>query len=148
MDRIKSMVPGVDVKLYEDLFYEFNRSKCDEEVKRNLDWDHVILTANLVADEKKQAEYLKYHQQQFKDWPEVSKGFCNASFQQLLLFKKGRQLMLVISIPKGASFDALNPKTTENNPRVDEWNKLMGPYQEGIEGTAKDEKWIFLKKIK
>ena len=146
-DRLKSLDSNMQVKLYDDLFYEFNRNKCEEEVKRNYDWEHIILTTNLVADKKKQAEYLKYHQNQFKDWPEVSKGFCNASFQQLLLFKNGRQLMLVISIPKGETLDHLNPKTTENNPRVNEWNKLMGPYQEGVEGTGKGEKWVHFERL-
>ena len=53
--------------------------------------------------------------------------------------------MLIISIPKGESLDKLNPLTTKNNPRVDEWNKIMEKYQEGIEGTAKGETWVFLK---
>ena len=55
--------------------------------------------------------------------------------------------MLAISIPRGESLDKLNPKTTENNPRVDEWNKLMKKYQEGIEGTKKGEGWVLLKKV-
>lgn len=88
---------------------------------------------------------MQYHATQYQQWPEVSKGFCNAQFQQLLVYRNGRQLMLVISIPKGASLDALNPKTTENNPRVNDWNKLMAKYQEGIEGTEKGETWVFLK---
>jgi hypothetical protein len=41
----------------------------------------------------------------------------------------------------------LNPKTTENNPRVEEWNKLMQQYQQGIEGTKPGEVWVFLKKV-
>jgi hypothetical protein len=55
--------------------------------------------------------------------------------------------MLVISIPKGESLDRLNPKTAENNPRVDEWNRIMKKYQEGIEGTQKGETWVFLKPL-
>jgi hypothetical protein len=55
---------------------------------------------------------------------------------------------LVISIPKGASLDKLNPKTTENNPRVEEWNKIMSKYQEGIEGTKKGDTWVFLSQVK
>lgn len=55
--------------------------------------------------------------------------------------------MLVISIPKGESLDVLNPKTTENNPRVDEWNKVMRKYQAGIEGTKPGEVWVFLKRV-
>jgi len=136
-----------EIKLYDDLFYNFSRKKnCGLEPVK--EWDHVILSANLVADEKLQKEYLDYHKTQFEKWPELSKGFCNADFQQLVIFKKGRQLMLIISIPKGADLDQLNPKTTENNPRVDEWNKLMSKYQEGIEGTKKDEVWVFFKQIK
>jgi L-rhamnose mutarotase len=96
-----------------------------------------------VKDPKLQQEYLNYHATQFKKWPEVANGFCNADFQQLLVFKNGRQLLLVISIPKGKSLDELNPKTTENNPRVDEWNKLMAKYQEGIPGTKPGEVWVF-----
>jgi L-rhamnose mutarotase len=128
------------------MFYEFNRSRCtDKNVAK--EWDHVLLTVNLVADEKMQQEYLNYHTTQFEKWPEISKGFCNAGFQQLLIYKNGRQLVLIISIPKGESLDKLNPKTTENNPRVDEWNKLMAKYQEGIPGTKKGEGWVFLKRL-
>jgi hypothetical protein len=43
----------------------------------------------------------------------------------------------VISIPKGESLDVLNPKTTENNPKMIEWNKIMGKYQEGLKGRRK-----------
>jgi hypothetical protein len=64
------------------------------------------------------------------------------------VYKNGRQLMLVISIPKGANLDELNPKTTENNPRVDGWNARMKKYQEGVEGTKKGETWVFLKNIR
>jgi L-rhamnose mutarotase len=91
-----------------------------------------------------QKEYLDYHATQFKKWPEVSNGFCNANFQQLQVFKNAGQLMLIISIPKGESLDKLNPKTTENNPRVNDWNNLMKKYQEGVEGTKPGETWVFL----
>ncbi|TKC10126.1 L-rhamnose mutarotase [Pedobacter polaris] len=135
-----------EIKLYDDMFYDFNRKKiCGVEPAK--EWDHVILSANLVDDQKLQKEYLNYHKTQFEKWPELSKGFCNADFQQLVIFRNGRQLMLIISIPKGADLDKLNPKTTENNPRVNEWNALMKKYQEGIEGTKKDEVWVFFKKI-
>ena len=55
--------------------------------------------------------------------------------------------MLIISIPKGASLDELNAKTTENNPRVNDWNALMKKYQEGIKGTKPGETWVFLKQV-
>ena len=137
---------AVEIKLYDNLFYDFNREKnCGD--KPVAEWDNIILSANLVDDEKMQNEYLSYHKTQFEKWPEVSKGFCNAEFQRLAIFKKDRQLMLVISIPKGKKLDDLNPKTTLNNPKVDEWNSIMKKYQQGIEGTKPGEVWVFFKPV-
>ncbi|QDK80621.1 L-rhamnose mutarotase [Spirosoma sp. KCTC 42546] len=146
-ERLKGAFPTAKVKTYYDLFYEFNRNNCATGPVAG-EWDHTILTANLVADPKLQNEYLAYHATQFEKWPEVAKGFCNANFQQLLLFRNGRQLMLVISVPKGESLDKLNPKTTENNPRVDEWNTRMKTYQEGIPGTNPGEVWSDFQRVR
>lgn len=145
--RLQNNFPETDVKVYHDMFYEYSKKKhcADKSVAK--EWEHILLTANLVVDKKLQQEYLNYHATQFEKWPDIAKGFCNANFQQLLLFKNGRQLVLVISIPKGESLDKLNPKTVENNPKMIEWNKIMGKYQEGIEGTKKGETWVFLKKF-
>lgn len=144
--RLQNNFPDAKVKVYHSLVYEFNKKDHCNDKNIAKDWDDIILTADLVDDPRKQQEYIDYHTTQFEKWPEVAKGFCNASFQQLRVFKSGQQLMLVISIPKGADLDKLNPKTTENNPRVDEWNKLMSQYQQGIRGTKKGEVWVFLEK--
>jgi hypothetical protein len=141
---LKKKFKNCVVKLYHNPFYDFERTRCNSgAITTQL--DNIVLTADLVADPKLQQEYLNYHANQFKKWPEVAQGFCNASFQRLLVFKNGRQLMLIISIPKGQSLDKLNPLTTKNNPRVVEWNNLMKKYQEGIPGTKKGEVWVFLK---
>lgn len=146
LGRLKNAFPFADVRPYHDMYYQFDRSRCGDTVTAS-EWDHYILTANLVEDKKKQKQYLDDHATQFEKWPEVAKGFCNAQFQQLLCFRNGRQLMLVISVPKGKTLAELDPKTTENNPRVTEWNKRMAQYQQGIEGTKKGEVWVFLKKV-
>jgi L-rhamnose mutarotase len=147
--RLQQLFPNATVKLYEAPFYIFSKKEnCNDKKTRAEEWDHIILTANLVSDTIKQQEYLQYHSTQFKEWPEIAKGFCNADFQQLLIFKNGRQLMLVISIPKGADFEKLNPRTTENNPRVNDWNKMMAQYQEGVSGTKPGETWVFFKQAK
>lgn len=145
---IKGLYPGSTIRTYGHPFYIFNKQQCCVNSAIAPEWDNIILTANLVKDPKLQQEYLNYHATQFKKWPEVSRGFCSANFQQLLVFKNGRRLMLVISIPRGESLDKLNPKTIENNPRVNEWNKLMKKYQEGIPGTKPGEVWVFFKPLK
>ncbi|OQP40085.1 hypothetical protein A4H97_17895 [Niastella yeongjuensis] len=146
--RLQQLFPAATVKLYESPFYLFsNQDNCSNKTPAK-EWEHIILTANLVSDTIKQREYLQHHATQFKQWPEISQGFCNAGFQQLLIFKNGRQLMLVISIPKGADFEKINSKTTENNPRVNDWNKMMAQYQEGISGTKPGETWVFFEQAK
>lgn len=144
IDELKLQYPDAKIKLYDVPFYVFDRSLCDDQ-RTAKEWSHTILTANLVEDKTLQKEYLQYHATQATQWPEVAKGFCNANFQRLLLYKNDRQLMLIISIPKGENLDTLNPKTTENNPKMDQWNALMKKYQEGIPGTAKGEVWVQLK---
>ena len=147
--RLQQLFPKATVKLYENPFYIFsNQHNCNEKKIQAKECDHIILTANLVSDTIKQGEYLQYHATQFKEWPEISRGFCNADFQQLLIYKNGRQLMLVISIPKGADFQKINSKTTENNPRVNDWNKMMAQYQEGVSGTKPGETWVFFEQVK
>ncbi|WP_240768720.1 L-rhamnose mutarotase [Olivibacter sp. XZL3] len=141
-EQCKIRLPKVEVTLVREPFYVFDRTRCingkEDEGKR----DHIILSANLVADSVKQRSYLDYHRRQFDEWPEVSEGFCRAEFQQVLLFKTGRQLLLVIDIPEGADFEELNKRTVENNPKVDEWNHLMSTYQEGLPGTKAGEVWV------
>lgn len=145
--QVADKYPDCEFKLYDRPFYNFTRAERCGKLGLAKEWDNIILTCNLVDDPKMQQEYLNYHATQFQKWPQVSQGFCNAGFQQLLVFKNGRQLMLIISIPRGESFDKLNAKTTENNPKVDEWNKLMAKYQEGVPGTKKGESWVFFKPV-
>ncbi|MDR0541789.1 MAG: L-rhamnose mutarotase [Dysgonamonadaceae bacterium] len=139
--RILKIYPEATVKLYDQPFYVFDRQYCTNKEQAK-EWKHTMMTANLVADTVLQQEYMDYHARQVELFPEVAQGFCNAGFQQLLVFRNGRQLMLVISIPAGENLDDLNPKTTENNPRADEWNVIMKKYQEGIKGTMPEETWV------
>ncbi|KGE14956.1 L-rhamnose mutarotase [Sphingobacterium deserti] len=137
--------PEVAYKVFNNLFYSFDRTRCAE-TSVNTETDYVLLTAELVDDKAKQEAYLQAHEQQYEKWPEVAKGFCQAGFEEVLLYRNDRQLMLYISFPKGQRFEDIDPLTLKDNPRVNEWNKLMGSYQQGIEGTAANETWIFYKK--
>lgn len=137
--------PKLSIKMFNDLFYMFDQQHCSTQEETD-DVDFVILTAQLVEDEHRQKEYFQYHENQFEEWPEVAVGFCKAGFQEVLLYRHERQLLLYISFPKGKDFTEIDALTTKNNPRVEEWNKRMSTYQEGIEGTAANETWVFYKK--
>jgi hypothetical protein len=145
--QVAKLYPICSLKIYQHPYYDFDRRQHCGNADIAKEWDNILLTANLVDNPRMQQEYLQYHATQFKKWPKVAEGFCNARFQQLLGFRNGRQLMLVISIPKGESLDKLNPKTTENNPQMVQWNNLMKKYQVGLQGTKPGEVWVFLKPV-
>ncbi|PRD49254.1 L-rhamnose mutarotase [Sphingobacterium haloxyli] len=139
--------PQLTVNMFNDVFYTFDRQHCENQEGAGADEvDFVLLTAQLVADESKQKEYFRYHEKQFEEWPEVAAGFCQADFQEVLLYRSGRQLLLYISFPKGKDFAEIDTLTTKDNPRVAKWNQLMSTYQEGVPGTAANETWIFYKR--
>ena len=142
-DKLKEQYPDAEIKLYETPFYIFDRKGCDNKETAE-EWNNTLMTANLVESPEMQQEYMGHHVTQTEQWPEIAAGFCHANFQQLLMFRNGRQLMLIISIPQGEDLDELNPKTAENNPRVDDWNAMMSKYQEGIAGTREGDTWVVL----
>ena len=137
--------PELPLKTFDSLMYTFDEQHGASEPTTG-DEDFVLLSTQLVADPKKQAEYEHYHETQFEKWPEVAQGFRQAGYHEVLVYRNDRQLLLYLSFPKGKDFETIDPLTTKDNPRVHEWNKLMSEYQEGIPGTAADETWIFYKK--
>lgn len=138
------LFPSLKVKSYDKPMYQFSKfSNCKSTPAT--DWDHVLYTCKLTNDPKLKQQYFDYHKTQLMKWPEVSQGFCNADFQQLQVFETDGQLLLAISIPKGTIFSELNQKTTENNPRMLQWNDLMKTYQFGLEEAQQGEVWVELK---
>ncbi len=133
-----------EVSVYEDIIYRFRRSDCNE-VSEKLKLKQYLLTVNLVDDAHKQKEYLEHHSTQAANWPEVVKGFCQEGFQKIDIYKKGRQLMLLISIPQNMDLEQMSRDNARNNPGVAEWDELMSTYQEGISGTRPGEKWVMFK---
>lgn len=144
--KLIQVFPENKYKLFNHPVYQFDKKKhCADKLVTG-EWKHYLFTAQISDIPNAEKEYLAYHQKQFTEWPEVAEGFCRADFQQLQVFLNEKQLLLVISIPEDKTLDELNPKTVENNPRVDEWNALMKKYQQGIAGTAPGEVWVELKK--
>jgi len=139
--RIEEKFPGAVVKFFREPFYVFDAENCLPAVKQKQGQNY-IFTANLVADTIKQNEYMDFHARQSVDWPEVAQGFCNAGFQQLLVYRSGRQLILIIRIPVDKTLDELNPKTIEHNPKMVEWNGIMATYQEGLEQAPDSVVWV------
>lgn len=133
------------ISVFQHPFYDFNRSRATGQAPQAL-LDHAVMTCNLVEDPAAQAEYLDYHARQGELFPEVAAGFARAGYEQVLVFRQGRRLMLVISFPQGHSLSELDPLTTKDNPRVDVWNGIMAAYQENIDHPG-DAPWMMYEAI-
>lgn len=142
-DLLEEKLPKVTV--FEHPFYNFNREKATGEAPQKL-LTHAVMTCNMVADPVKQSEYLDYHARQGELFPEVAQGFARAGYEQVLVFRDGRRLMLVISFPQGCSLSELDPLTTKDNPRVDDWNAIMAGYQENID-TPGEAPWMMFEPL-
>ncbi|MGC6431394.1 MAG: sodium:solute symporter family transporter [Jejuia sp.] len=139
IEGLKSLKLG-EIKAYSDVIYEFGTEDCNN-ISNAKKTKQYLLSVNLVSDVKKQKEYLEYHKTQKEKWPELTQGFCKEGFHSLEMLKSGRQIMLIIGIPEKMDLGNMSEKN-EKNPRVKDWNDLMGTFQEGLPGTSQTEKWV------
>ncbi len=47
--RLQNNFPEAEVRVYHDLFYEYNKQKHCKDKTIAGEWDHILLTANLVS---------------------------------------------------------------------------------------------------
>ncbi|NML39986.1 L-rhamnose mutarotase [Chitinophaga sp. G-6-1-13] len=98
-----------------------------------------VFVVNIVPEEKKLQEYLRYHQQV---WPEVEAGFKKAGYQKITLYRYKYLLVMKIEVPAGADLQQMGKTAEAYSPRCAEWNRLMGGYQVGVPGTGQGETWV------
>ena len=86
--RLENNFPEAEVKVYHDLFYEFNKKSIVQIKQLQKNGIILLLTANLVADKKLQQEYLDYHATQFEKWPEDSKRILQCELSAIIVIQK------------------------------------------------------------
>lgn len=98
-----------------------------------------VFVVNIVPEEKKLQEYLRYHRQV---WPEVEAGFRKAGYQKISLYRYQYLLVMKIEVPAGADLGQMGKTAEAYSPRCAEWNRLMAGYQVGVPGTKQGETWV------
>ena len=101
------------------------------------------LALDLKDDPKLIAEYEAYHQ---RVWPEVLKSIKDAGIQHMEIYRTGNRLTMIIEADASFSF-ANKSQADENNPKVQEWEKLMWNYQQALPKAKTGEKWVIMEKI-
>ena len=98
---------------------------------------------DLIDDAELISEYKRYHE---KIWPEITKSIQSTGIENLEIYLTGNRLFMIMEVNESFSFERKTAMDSENH-KVQEWERLMWKYQEGLPWAKKGEKWILMDKI-
>ena len=102
-------------------------------------------SCDLKDDPKLIAEYKNYHAPG-NAWPEITKSIRDAGIVDMQIYLTGNRMFMIMEVDK--TFDPNKKAEMDaNNPKVQEWEKLMWEYQQGLPWAKKGEKWMLLEKV-
>ncbi|MFQ5448735.1 MAG: L-rhamnose mutarotase [Saprospiraceae bacterium] len=79
-------------------------------------------------------------------WPEITESIKAAGITGMEIYRTGNRLFMVMEVDdtfdpeKKAAMDAANPK-------VQEWEALMGEFQQPLPWAKEGEKWVLMQRI-
>ena len=101
------------------------------------------LTLDLKDDPKLIAEYRRYHE---KIWPEITRSIKNSGIEALEIYLFGARMFMIMEVNQHFSFEAKS-RADQSNPKVQEWENLMGTFQQRLPQAKPGEKWLLMEKI-
>ncbi|CAD5251968.1 MULTISPECIES: L-rhamnose mutarotase [unclassified Imperialibacter] len=101
------------------------------------------LTLDLKNDPQLIAEYEKHHQ---NVWPEILESIKESGIEQMEIYRSDNRLFMVMKVTATFNFDR-KAAMDANNPKVQEWERLMWKYQQALPTAKPGEKWLFMDKI-
>lgn len=102
-----------------------------------------VLALDLVDDPNLIAEYEAYHR---AIWPEIQASIRDAAVDAMEIYRFGNRLFMLMEVTDDFSFERKAQMDAEN-PKVQEWEKLMWKYQQALPGAKPGEKWVIMDKI-
>ncbi|MBL7875798.1 MAG: L-rhamnose mutarotase [Cyclobacteriaceae bacterium] len=101
------------------------------------------LALDLKDDPALIAEYEKHHK---KIWPEIEKSIRDAGIESMEIYRTTNRLFMIMETNKHFSFE-MKSEADMNNPKVQEWEKMLWKYQQALPHAKPGEKWILMNKI-
>jgi L-rhamnose mutarotase len=101
------------------------------------------LTLDLKDDPELIATYKAYHAEV---WPEIKASILGAGVTQMEIYLLGCRLFMMMEVDESFSF-AAKAAADLADPRVQEWEALMGTYQAALPQARPGEKWLRMEKI-
>jgi L-rhamnose mutarotase len=101
------------------------------------------LTLDLKDDPKLIAEYKRYHEM---IWPEITRSIKDSGIEDMEIYLLGTRMFMIIDVNESFSFEA-KTRADQLNPRVQEWERLMGTFQKSLPQANPDEKWVLMERV-
>lgn len=101
------------------------------------------LTLDLKNDKNSIEAYEKYHK---NVWPEIQKSIIDAGIEHMEIYRWETRLFMIMEVNDHFSFEK-KKSMDASNPKVQEWESLMGKFQQGLPGAKEGEKWQLMRKI-
>lgn len=101
-------------------------------------------TLNLKDDPEAISKY-KYHHDHF--WPEVEASLKEVGILDLKIFLLGRRLFMYITAEDDFHPEIDFPRYLKLHKKCQEWEDLMGTFQEKVPEAGENEKWAKMEKI-
>jgi L-rhamnose mutarotase len=101
------------------------------------------LTLDLKNDPALIAEYKRYHQHV---WPEITQSLKDAGVLNMEIYLLGTRMFMIMEVGDEFSF-AKKAKMDLDNPKVREWEELMGRFQNPLPNASPVERWQVMEKV-
>ncbi len=101
------------------------------------------LALDLQDDPQLIAEYRRQHE---RVWPEITQSIRESGIEDMEIYLLGTRLFMIMEVSERFSFDA-KAETDRDNPKVQEWERLMWNFQHPLPQAKPGEKWILMERI-
>jgi L-rhamnose mutarotase len=101
------------------------------------------LTLDLRDDPRLIAEYKRYHE---KIWPEITQSIKDSGIEDMEIYLLGTRMFMVMEVNESFSFEAKG-NADRLNPKVQEWETLMGTFQKLLPQAKPGEKWLLMERV-
>jgi len=100
---------------------------------------------DLQDNEKLIEEYKAFHAKG-KIWPEITKSIKDAGIVEMEIYLIGNRLFMVMEVTK--NYDPISKAQMDaDNPKVQEWERLMWEFQKELPWAQNGEKWMPMENI-
>ena len=105
----------------------------------------ICFSCDLKNDPQLIAEY-KAHHATGKAWPEITKSIRDAGIVDMQIYLTGNRMFMIMEVDK--TFDPKKKAEMDaNNPKIQEWERLMWGYQQRLPWALDGEKWIQMEQL-